>query len=49
MSIWDTFSHTPGKVDNNDTGDVACYSYKYYEKDVKLLQGLGVLILFISL
>ncbi|XP_060578197.1 lactase/phlorizin hydrolase-like [Ruditapes philippinarum] len=42
MSIWDTFSHTPGKVDNNDTGDVACYSYKYYEKDVKLLQGLGV-------
>ena len=23
-SIWDRFSHTPGKVLNCDTGDVAC-------------------------
>ena len=22
-SIWDTFSHTPGKVLNDDTGDIA--------------------------
>ncbi|XP_053375783.1 uncharacterized protein LOC123534954 isoform X1 [Mercenaria mercenaria] len=41
-SIWDTFSQTPGKVDNNDTGNMACYSYKYYEKDVKILKALGV-------
>ena len=26
-SIWYTFSHQPGKVDNNDTGDVACDHY----------------------
>ncbi|KAL4223206.1 hypothetical protein ACF0H5_016678 [Mactra antiquata] len=41
-SIWDTYSHMQGNVDNNDNGDVSCYSYKYYKKDVKLLQGLGV-------
>ncbi len=23
MTIWDTFSHTPGNILNNDTGDVA--------------------------
>src|SRR5689334_12483742 len=25
-SIWDEFSHTPGHIKNNDTGDVACDS-----------------------
>ena len=23
LSIWDTFSHTPGKTRNGDTGDIA--------------------------
>ncbi len=23
LSIWDTYSHTPGKIENGDTGDVA--------------------------
>src|SRR6478672_5076879 len=23
-SVWDTFSHTPGKVRGGDTGDIAC-------------------------
>jgi hypothetical protein len=41
-SIWDTFSQKPGNVDNNETGNDACMSYKYYEKDVKILQALGV-------
>ena len=27
LSIWDTFSHTPGKTKNGDTGDIACDSY----------------------
>ncbi len=29
-SIWDTFSHTPGKVVNNATGDVADDHYHLY-------------------
>jgi beta-glucosidase len=36
-SIWDRFSHTPGRVRNGDTGDVACDSYHRYEEDVALL------------
>jgi beta-glucosidase len=41
-SIWDTFSHTPGKVENGDTGDVADDHYHRYEEDVELMAGLGV-------
>ena len=26
-SVWDTYSHTPGKVANGDTGDVAVDDY----------------------
>ena len=29
-SIWDTFSHTPGKTINGDHGDVACDHYHRY-------------------
>src|ERR1039457_2354000 len=29
-SVWDTFSHTPGKVRGVDTGDVACdFDHRY--------------------
>ena len=41
-SIWDTFSHTPGKVVGGDTGDVACDHYHLYKHDVKLLADLGL-------
>src|ERR1041385_8763398 len=41
-SIWDTFSHTPGKVHDGDTGDVADDHYHRYREDVGLLAGLGV-------
>src|SRR5262249_16246655 len=41
-SIWDTFSHTLGKVQNGDTGDVANDSYHRYKQDVQLLKSLGV-------
>jgi beta-glucosidase len=36
-SIWDTFSHTPGKTFRGDTGDVACDSYHRWREDVALL------------
>ena len=41
-SIWDVFSHTPGKTHNGDTGDVADDSYHLYKEDVRLLKNLGV-------
>lgn len=41
-SIWDTFSHTPGKVAGDDTGDVACDHYRRYADDVALLHELGI-------
>ena len=41
-SVWDVFSHTPGKTYNGDTGDVADDSYHLYKEDVRLLKNLGV-------
>lgn len=41
-SIWDRFSHTPGKIENSDTGDVACDHYHRYADDVKLMKELGL-------
>jgi beta-glucosidase len=41
-SIWDTFSHTPGKTTNGDTGDVACDHYHRWESDLDLMQELGL-------
>lgn len=41
-SIWDVFSHTPGKVVNGDTGDVACDHYHRFRDDVALMASLGV-------
>ena len=41
-SIWDTFSHTPGKTRNGDTGDVACDSYHRWREDIAVLKQLGL-------
>ena len=41
-SIWDVYSHTPGKTVNGDTGDIACDSYRRWEDDLDLLADLGV-------
>ncbi|XP_078668286.1 LOW QUALITY PROTEIN: cytosolic beta-glucosidase-like [Branchiostoma floridae x Branchiostoma belcheri] len=41
-SIWDRFSHTPGKVDRGHTGDVACDSYNKYREDVQIMTDLGL-------
>ena len=41
-SIWDRFSHTPGRVRNGDTGDVACDHYHRYREDVALMADLGL-------
>ncbi len=41
-SIWDTFSHTPGKVFQGDTGDIAADHYHRYREDAELMEELGV-------
>ncbi len=40
-SVWDTFSHTPGKTFEGQTGDVADDSYHLYKEDIALLKNLG--------
>ncbi len=41
-SIWDTFSHTPGRTLNGDTGDVAADHYHRWAQDLDLIQELGL-------
>ena len=41
-SIWDTFSHTPGKTLGGDTGDVADDHYHRLEEDLDLMASLGL-------
>ncbi|GGT78859.1 MULTISPECIES: GH1 family beta-glucosidase [Streptomyces] len=41
-SIWDTFSHTPGKVVGGHTGDVAVDHYHRFRDDVRMMADLGV-------
>ncbi|WP_412519004.1 beta-glucosidase [Actinomadura madurae] len=41
-SIWDTFSHTPGKTLNGDTGDVATDHYHRRQDDIATMAELGI-------
>ncbi|MEU6037640.1 GH1 family beta-glucosidase [Actinomadura sp. NPDC047616] len=41
-SIWDTFSHTPGRVLDGDTGDVATDHYHRWREDVAAMAELGL-------
>jgi beta-glucosidase len=41
-SIWDTFSHTPGKIAGNGNGDVACDHYHRWPDDIALMKSLGM-------
>ncbi|QKW30245.1 beta-glucosidase [Streptomyces seoulensis] len=41
-SIWDTFSHTPGKIDGDDHGDTACDHYHRWREDIGLMRQLGL-------
>jgi beta-glucosidase len=42
QSIWDTFSHTAGRVLHGDTGDIACDHFNRLEKDLGLIANLGL-------
>jgi beta-glucosidase len=41
-SIWDTFSHTPGKIEDDSNADRANDHYHRYREDVGLIRELGV-------
>ena len=41
-NIWDRFSHTPGNVENGDTGDVACDHYHRWQEDIGLMKEIGL-------
>lgn len=40
LSIWDVFTHTRGKIDDNTNGDKACDHYHRYREDIALMQEL---------
>src|SRR5512139_2936491 len=41
-SVWHRFSHTPGLVTGNETGDVACDHYRLWSEDIALMRELGL-------
>jgi beta-glucosidase len=41
-SVWDMVSHTPGKIRNGDTGDVACDHYHRYKEDIQIMKQLNL-------
>ncbi|SCG69576.1 GH1 family beta-glucosidase [Micromonospora halophytica] len=41
-SVWDTFSRTPGRTRNGDTGDVAADHYHRWAEDLDLMRDLGL-------
>jgi beta-glucosidase len=41
-TIWDTFSHTPGKTHGGDTGDIADDFYHRYAADIDLMKKMGL-------
>ena len=41
-SIWHRFTHTPGKVANGETGDIACDHYRHFRDDVAMMREIGL-------
>ena len=41
-SVWDVFSHEPGRIKNGDNGDIACDHYHLFRKDVELMARAGI-------
>ena len=41
-SIWDTFTHTPGRIADGANGDVACDHYHRWREDIAIMRSLGV-------
>jgi beta-glucosidase len=41
-TIWDRFSHTPGKVFQKQNGDIACDHYHRFGEDIQLMKNIGL-------
>src|SRR4051794_29939279 len=41
-SIWDTFTHEPGRIVDGSSGDVACDHYHRLAEDLDLMERLGI-------
>lgn len=41
-SIWHQFVRLPGRITNNDTGDLACDHYRRYPEDIRLMREMGL-------
>lgn len=41
-NIWDRFTSIPGKIFKNQNGNVACDHYNLYERDIEILEELGI-------
>lgn len=41
QSIWDRFSHTPGRIADGKTGDTACDHYHCWLEDINIMKELG--------
>lgn len=41
-SIWDRFGHEPGKIYNDENGDVACDHYHRWQDDIALMGQIGL-------
>src|SRR5512143_1820307 len=41
-SIWDTYSHTPGKIEDGTNGDIADDHYYRWREDIENMRELGV-------
>lgn len=48
-SVWDVCSKIPGKVANNDNGDIACDHYHKWKEDAALMKELGLKIYRMSI
>ena len=42
LSIWDTFSHTRGRVERSENGDIACDFYHRWQQDLNLASELNL-------
>ena len=40
-SIWDRYSHAPGRIKGGDTADTACDHYHLYKQDIAMLKRLN--------